>query len=98
MSMKKVTGLIIAALVAGVVLGSIGIATAGPRVAPKAPAAAAASATVACPNVATCEKAADGTCPTDGVRANGGACATGGAVKAGCPSGGSGACNMAPQQ
>ncbi len=81
MGTKKVIGLVAAALIAGLVLGSFGIAQAGSTAAKKQVAAQSASATVACPNAAngTCAKAADGTCPTDGQCANGGACATGGA-------------------
>ncbi len=81
MGTKKVIGLVAAALIAGLVLGSFGIAQAGSTAAKKQVAAQSASATVACPNAAngTCAKAADGTCPTDGQCANGGACATGAA-------------------
>ena len=52
MGTKKVIGLVAAALIAGLVLGSFGIAQAGSTAAKKQVAAQAASATVACPNAA----------------------------------------------
>lgn len=60
MGVKKVAAIIVAALVAGVVLGSFGIADAGPKATPD-PAAACADCSV---EQATACDMSSGTCPT----------------------------------
>ena len=79
MNTRKAIVLAVAALVMGVVLGTLGIANAGTGTPLKAPvAASSATSAAACPKAAngTCPSDASGTCPTGGQCPSGGACGT----------------------